>query len=156
MEGSISFSIHAGAREEADNNRYGSDKWVWFTGWRKICLVLVATRNKEWGPAQYLQRDCQDCGVYLKSVLYIGSMSKNSSLVTRAVNHGILCIGTVAHSCYEQVALMKAELQILVFVEARKSSEIVCKMIRQKLTELVNQFYRLCSSATSFALLIFP
>ncbi|KAG0560923.1 hypothetical protein KC19_9G025000 [Ceratodon purpureus] len=34
------------------------------------------------------------------------------------------------------VALMKADLQMLVFVEARKSSEIVCKMIRDKLTKL--------------------
>ncbi|KAG0579288.1 hypothetical protein KC19_4G088100 [Ceratodon purpureus] len=34
------------------------------------------------------------------------------------------------------VALMKADLKMLVFVEARKSSEIVCKMIRDKLTKL--------------------
>lgn len=34
------------------------------------------------------------------------------------------------------VALMKTDLQMLVFVEARKSAEIVCKMIRQKLTKL--------------------
>ncbi|KAG0622636.1 hypothetical protein M758_3G112500 [Ceratodon purpureus] len=33
------------------------------------------------------------------------------------------------------VALMKADLQILVFVEARKSSEIVCKLVRQKLAK---------------------
>ncbi|XP_024381374.1 uncharacterized protein [Physcomitrium patens] len=33
------------------------------------------------------------------------------------------------------VALIKADLQILVFVEARKSSEIVCKLVREKLTK---------------------
>ena len=73
-------------------------------------------------------------------------MSEKSILTTRAAEYVTLFSGTVAHSCYEQVALMKADLQILVFVEARKSSEIVCKMIRQKLTKLVYQFCLFWSS----------
>ena len=39
---------------------------------------------------------------------------------------------------------MKADLQILVFVEARKSSEIICKLVREKLTKQVTQSHLLC------------
>lgn len=41
---------------------------------------------------------------------------------------------------YEQVALMKAGLQILVFVEARKLSESVCRLVREKLVQQVIYF----------------
>lgn len=45
---------------------------------------------------------------------------------------------------------MKADLQILVFVEARKSSEIVCKLVRQKLIKQVTQSYLLCNPVLGF------
>lgn len=52
-------------------------------------------------------------------------------LGTRAVKHADICL-----NC-NQVTLMQEDLQILVFVEDRKSSEIICKMVRQKLAKKV-------------------